>query len=246
VELIARRFRGVIIALVVLGLSASVAFAGHLTLAPTSQPTTSEQGDQDEQATENDESSDADEDSGDAAAGNHGAVVSMAAMMDTPVAAEGEEGFKNHGAFVSCVAHMKDDPVLAEGQTLADFLGALTPADCTAGDEDATEAEAEAEDAEGDAFNHGALVSAAAQMETPVAAAGETAFANHGEFVSCVAKMRDVPAGMTVEQVLAGVTATTCAAADQARADAKAAAKADKVRGKSADHKGKGRGHKHD
>jgi hypothetical protein len=163
-------------------------------------------------------------------------------MMDTPVAAEGEVGFKNHGAFVSCVAHMKDAPVLAEGQTLAQFLAALTPADCTAGDEESTEAEtAEDADAEtGDAFNHGALVSTAAQMATPVAAAGEVAFKNHGEFVSCVAKIKDVPAGMTVEQVLANVTAATCAAAEQAAADAKAAAKADKVHGNSGKHKGRG------
>src|SRR4029079_7580123 len=35
-------------------------------------------------------------------ADTHGALVSAAAQMPTP------DGFRNHGAFVSCVAHMKD------------------------------------------------------------------------------------------------------------------------------------------
>ena len=37
-----------------------------------------------------------------AAEDTHGALVSAAAQMPTP------DGFRNHGAFVSCVAHMKD------------------------------------------------------------------------------------------------------------------------------------------
>ena len=237
-ELIARRFRGVIIALVVLGLSASVAFAGHLTLAPTTQPTAAEQGDQGDQADENDnDTPDADENDNDTpdaednstdespSTDNHGALVSTAAMMTEP------EGFKNHGAFVSCVAHMKIAPTLAAGQTLEAFLAALTPADCVRdrGEDtgDASNEDGTADAATNDAFNHGALVSTAAQMADP------EGFNNHGEFVSCVARMKDLPVGMSIDQVLAAVTADAC----RATTDAKSAAKAEKAHGKSGSHK---------
>jgi hypothetical protein len=104
VDLIASRFRGVLIAIVVLGLSAGAVFAGHVVLqAPATTPTASEQGDQsdDADATDN-EAPDGTEDGSGNTADNHGALVSMAAQMDTPA------GFANHGAFVSCVAQMKD------------------------------------------------------------------------------------------------------------------------------------------
>ncbi len=246
-ELIARRFRGVIIALVVLGLSASVAFAGHLTLAPVSQPTAAEQGDQDEQANENEtdtekpdadendnESPDANEQSNEqsnedsTASDNHGALVSTAAMMTEP------DGFKNHGAFVSCVAHMKVAPTLAAGQTLEAFLAALTPADCVvdrgADTADATDGST-TEDTATDSPNHGALVSTAAQMADP------EGFANHGEFVSCVARMKDLPSGMSIDQVLAAVTVDACRATSDAKTDAKTGAKTDTAHGKRANHK---------
>ena len=241
-EFIARRFRGVVIALVVLGLSASVAFAGHLTFAPTAQPTATEQGDQGDQGEQADENKDesteaddndndnesSDEDAGDAAGDNHGKLVSTAALMDTPA------GFKNHGAFVSCVAHMKTAPTLAAGQTLEAFLAALTPDPCVKkddeSDEDATDGTT---DATTEVKNHGALVSAAAHMADP------EGFANHGEFVSCVARMKDLPAGMTVDQILAGVTVDVCrATAEKSKADK--ADKADKAHGKNG-KPGKGR-----
>jgi hypothetical protein len=145
VDLIARRFRGVLIALVVLGISAGAVFAGHVTFqAPASAPTASEQGDQNEQADENDneapdaddnddadeqEAPDADEADG-AAEGTHGALVSAAAQMDTPVMlGEGAVQFKNHGEFVSCVAHIKTMPT---GMDVAAVLAAVTPASCAA------------------------------------------------------------------------------------------------------------------
>jgi hypothetical protein len=146
VDLIARRFRGVLIALVVLGISAGAVFAGHVTFqAPASAPTASEQGDQNEQADENDnetpeadDNDDADEqeapeppdaDTGDTAAqGTHGALVSAAAQMDTPVMlGEGAVQFKNHGEFVSCVAHIKTMPT---GMDVAAVLATVTPATC--------------------------------------------------------------------------------------------------------------------
>jgi hypothetical protein len=103
-------------------------------------------------------------------------------------------------------------------------------------DEDGPEATdepeaSEAPDASGSpkADNHGALVSAAAQMETP------EGFANHGAFVSCVAKMDGTPS--TVD--LATVTPEVCEAADEARAAEKAQRKADRAAEKAAKVKGK-------
>ena len=258
-DLIARRFRGVFIAIVVLGLSAGAVFAGHVALqAPATAPTAAEQGDQDEQADENDtETPDADEnetddqdaaeapddtdtDSGDAADGAHGLLVSTAAKMATPtgVSAAGV-GFKNHGAFVSCVARMTTVPAFADQAAMVAFLTALTPDDCSATDRTETEptvSEAEAASA------HGALVSAAAQMPTPVVQGdGAVQFRNHGEFVSCVAQMKSLPADFTgtPTDFLNALTPDACAAA----AAADDAAKADKVHGKAGVH-GRGRGHK--
>jgi hypothetical protein len=104
------------------------------------------------------------------------------------------------------------------------------------GTPEATEAPegTEAPDASGspEADNHGALVSAAAQMETP------EGFANHGAFVSCVAHMDGTPS--TVD--LATVTAETCMAADEARAAAKAKAEAAKAAGKAKAEAGRAKG----
>jgi hypothetical protein len=118
-ETILRRFRGIGIALVVLALSAGVAFAAAPSLHPVSSPGAEEATETPEptetpeatevpeptetpEATEAPEAPDGTEapDAGDT--GDHGALVSAAAQMDTP------DGFANHGAFVSCVAHMKD------------------------------------------------------------------------------------------------------------------------------------------
>jgi len=122
-----RRFRGLGVAVVVLAMSAGVVFAA----APHGQPAsdrvpnaetpTSDNQDEDEseapeteapeteapetEAPDTEEpSEDADTDSADAQStgDNHGALVSAAAQMPTP------DGFRNHGAFVSCVAHLKD------------------------------------------------------------------------------------------------------------------------------------------
>ena len=138
-DLITRRFRGAFIAIVVLGLSATAVFAGHVVLqAPATSPTAAEQGDQDNQADETDnETPDANEtpeapetpepadtaDTGTPPDGTHGALVSAAAQMPTPA------GFANHGAFVSCVAHM---PALTPGTTPAQALALVTPDTCAA------------------------------------------------------------------------------------------------------------------
>jgi hypothetical protein len=219
VDLIASRFRGVLIAIVVLGLSAGAVFAGHVVLqAPATAPTASEQGDQNEDADATDnEAPDGTEDGSGNTADNHGALVSMAAQMDTPA------GFANHGAFVSCVAKMKSLP---EGTDPATFLAALTPEICAAAAA-ATADEAGTQPTD----NHGALVSMAAQMDTPAG------FANHGAFVSCVAQMKDVTDAATFD--FSTVTVESCAAA----AAADKAAKTDAVHGKAGQH-GKGRGHK--
>jgi hypothetical protein len=87
------------------------------------------------------------------------------------------------------------------------------------------------------ADTHGALVSAAAQMETP------EGFANHGAFVRCVAHMDGTLA--TVD--LKAVTPTTCADAEAARNPEKAkreaeraAEKAQRQADKASAGKGKG------
>jgi hypothetical protein len=157
VDLIARRFRGVLIALVVLGLSATAVFAGHVAFqAPATTPTAAEQGDQDDQADETDnETPDADEnddaddaDSGTPREGTHGAFVSAAAKAPTPL------GFANHGEFVSCAAHM---PPPAAGTTVDQFLTGLTPttcADAAAADQAAKDA-AKADKVHGKSGQHG-------------------------------------------------------------------------------------------
>jgi hypothetical protein len=165
VDLIARRFRGVLIAIVVLGLSAGAVFAGHVVLqAPATTPTAAEQGDQDEQAdetdneapeaAETDEADDQDAPETDDGTGkptdNHGALVSAAAQMETPAAFAG-----SHGAFVSCVAHLKSLP---EGVTdQAVFLAALSPEACLlyAEARSADKAAAKADRLHGKAGKHG-------------------------------------------------------------------------------------------
>jgi hypothetical protein len=163
-----RRFRGLGVAIVVLAMSAGVVFAAAPQLQPASHPVANaddpgdqgedqdEQG-QDEDAQDEDESEapeteapeteepseDADVDKAEAedaedATGTHGELVSAAAQMPTP------EGFRNHGAFVSCVAHMKD-------ATLATIVWeTVTPEACAAAkdakhaDKDAAKAEKQA------------------------------------------------------------------------------------------------------
>ncbi len=117
-----RRFRGLGIAFVVLALSAGAVFATSPALpsqandhaktavdqtgaddgseAPESEAPESEAP---ESEAPESEAPEVDAPASDAApSDNHGTLVSTAAQMGTP------DGFPNHGAFVSCVAHMKD------------------------------------------------------------------------------------------------------------------------------------------
>jgi Sec-independent protein translocase protein TatA len=234
VSLFNSRFRGLFIAIVVLALSASAVFAakavpqlasfvsssvatthtgteadenedGDAPDADDNEDSDSQDADKDEDAeTDQDDATDKDADT-DEASDNHGSIVSQAAHMATP------DGFRNHGAFVSCVARMKD--LGADGQPVD--WSAITPEACAkTADEDATEAPnpdaTEDEDAGTDADadeasdNHGAVVSQAAQMATP------DGFRNHGAFVSCVAKMKDLGAnGEAVD--FTTVTPESCA-----------------------------------
>jgi hypothetical protein len=147
-----RRFRGLGIAVAVLALSAGVVFAGAPRTSPVSHrqpaaeeptgsaetPTASESDEDSPEASESDEadspeaseSEEADspepsetdaaespEASGEAQDA-HGLLVSTAAQMETPA------GFRNHGAFVSCVARMT-------GVTLATIdWTTVTPESC--------------------------------------------------------------------------------------------------------------------
>jgi hypothetical protein len=136
-----RQFRGLAVALAVLAISAGAVFAGapHFAPAtvpvaqfdPAAEPTASPDENADEDQDE-DVNEDQDEDAGETAeapeapAGaedgaptdTHGFMVSAAAQMETP------EEFANHGAFVSCVAHLTEvvDPmtVTLEQCTAAD------------------------------------------------------------------------------------------------------------------------------
>jgi len=103
-------------------------------------------------------------------------------------------------------------PVQAESDDSAD------DAADEATDEEAPAADEQSEHASGD--THGALVSEAAQMETP------DAFDNHGAFVSCVARMNRGQLGPDAdlsELVLADLTAEDC----EGNADGEAAGAAD-------------------
>ncbi len=120
-----RRFRGLGVALVVLALSAGAVFAAAPPFVPASSHASAvavehAQANQDEATEEPSEDATeapeteapetapeteaptAEADATGAPEDTHGALVSAAAQMDTP------DGFANHGAFVSCVAHMKD------------------------------------------------------------------------------------------------------------------------------------------
>lgn len=226
---LALKFRSALIAIVVLLLSAGLVFAGGgFAFLGTgsggatdgSAPLVVADGEGDE------------EDGVDAeGADDHGDLVSEAAQMATP------EDFKNHGAFVSCVARMVylDDPDAAEVTDLAD----LKPEHCDGEpvDEVDPEVDTEVETEEDQWDNHGDLVSDAAGMATPAAGA----FKNHGAFVSCVARMTygkkgsEAPAGFSLE----ALTATEC---DEAEDEAEATADEDEARPGKAKGKGPGNG----
>jgi hypothetical protein len=130
-----RRFRGLAIALAVLAISAGAVFAGAPHFAPATAPVAqsepaaeptaspSEDGDEDQdedsESAETPEATEAPEGTEDGApTDTHGFMVSAAAQMETPA------DFANHGAFVSCVAHLTEvvDPatVTFEQCTAAD------------------------------------------------------------------------------------------------------------------------------
>jgi hypothetical protein len=141
------RFRGLLIALAVLAITAGAVFAttpspspsatptgAQPTAEPTATPTASpkQDGDQDkDKESEKEEAKKTPEPTASPgpggtsqaaespAADTHGALVSAAAQMDTP------EGFANHGAFVRCVAHM-------DGTLATVKLTEVTPATCAA------------------------------------------------------------------------------------------------------------------
>ncbi len=144
-----RRFRGLGVALVVLALSAGAVFASAPPFAPSSHanpaaqpPSHLDEGQLPEDPTEAAETEDptdaaeteapeipdvaepTDQPEADATGApqdTHGALVSAAAQMDTPA------GFANHGAFVSCVAHMKDATLASIGD-----WSSVTPDTCAA------------------------------------------------------------------------------------------------------------------
>ncbi len=183
-----RRFRGLGVALVVLALSAGAVFASAPPFVPASshanpnaQPPShldaNQQTEEPTEASETEEPTEAPEteapeteaptaaapqaDATSVPEDTHGALVSAAAQMDTPL------GFANHGAFVSCVAHMKD-------ATLTGFdWSTVTPESCAASAPSANgQAKAEAGKAKGQA--NAAAAKAKAQEK---AAAGK----GHGQ-----------------------------------------------------------------
>jgi hypothetical protein len=224
---LALKLRGPLIAVVVLLFSAGLALAGGGLAFPDAGTGGVDQTAEDSGSTAEDGD---DAEDGDAA---HGDLVSQAAQMETP------DGFKNHGAFVSCVARkLYEDNAEADAEVV---LAELTPEDC---ERNADEEEADADDPEEDAetddpadaeeddwANHGAMVSEAAQMETP------DGFKNHGAFVSCVAKMSYGKKGSEApaDFVLADLTPEDCQAADEADSDEPDSdeAKADKGKDKA-------------
>ena len=128
-----RRFRGFGIAAVVLALSASAVFASsaglsfrltsdHQTASETSETAdASETSEPTETPDATDQAQANTDTNGAQPSDNHGALVSTAAQMTTP------DGFANHGAFVSCIAHMKDASPTFDLTTVTPETCGLTP-----------------------------------------------------------------------------------------------------------------------
>ena len=108
-------------------------------------------------------------------------------------------------------------------------------------DETEEDAEDDAEQVEGEWANHGAMVSEAAGMETP------DGFANHGEWVSCVARLNhghsdpEATPPTTVEELVELCTPTEEDASADTQSDARG--KPDKAEKSQKGGKGKGKGH---
>lgn len=186
---IARHARGLVIAVVVLLLSAGLVFAAKampeaashgLQTAAGAAGTTVPIAGGDEDGTPDADVPDADDEDGDAEepeaedadaetdADGHGAIVSQAAQLETP------DGFTNHGDWVSCVAHLTKLPVEegAEPLTLED----ITPEACAAYDE----AKQAAKDAAKDARDAKKAEAKAAREAAKAARAAQRAAAGHG------------------------------------------------------------------
>ena len=152
---LARHIRGLIVALVILLFSAGIVLGARslptVSGAPVSAQNESDNGDEnaaeetdEPDASESTEPSEAAEPSetpesaaeAETAGGDHGAIVSEAAQMPTP------DGFKNHGAWVSCVAHMTKVPVAADAPALT--LADITPDACAAAQDAKEKARADA------------------------------------------------------------------------------------------------------
>jgi hypothetical protein len=119
-----RPFRAVAIAIIVLVVSAGIVLAAsggtHGSANSHAQghgPTASGEPDESDSPDESGAPQDA-----------HGALVSAAAHMTTPA------GFRNHGAFVSCVAHLHDVTIATVDWS------SITPASCGAKAPESSEA----------------------------------------------------------------------------------------------------------
>lgn len=145
---ILRRFRGLGVALAVLAISAGAVFAAAPSMTPASShasdqaksqvnhahPTDSAEPSESADPSESPDPSESAEPSDSTApagspeaAGSpnpdtHGALVSTAAQMPTP------SGFPNHGAFVSCVAHMDVSATNFDWTTVTPAMCGITPA----------------------------------------------------------------------------------------------------------------------
>jgi hypothetical protein len=137
-----RRFRGLGIALAVLAISAGAVFAAAPSMTPvashasdqaqgqidSSEPADSADPSESPEPSESAEPAHAAAPAGspEAAGGanpdTHGALVSQAAQMPTP------SGFPNHGAFVSCVAHMNASATGFDWTTVTPASCGITPA----------------------------------------------------------------------------------------------------------------------
>lgn len=120
-------------------------------------------------------------------------------------------------------------------ETAAEAAGKVVPVANEPGslNEESDEASDEEsnEESDGDSNGHGTVVSEAARMETP------DGFRNHGQWVSCVARMTHGEGAAPID--LSAITVEACPARGRGNETAEAAKGQGKAQGKS---QGKGRG----
>ena len=152
------------------------------------------------------------------------AIVALAISAGAAFAWGGPPQAASQGLATAGAAAGKTVPARAEQAP-----NAGSDEDAADGDEaEAPETDDPAEDADADA--HGALVSEAAAMETPAG------FKNHGEFVSCVARMNhghEDPAAPAAPVDLKALTPADCGITTDA---ASKSTKTPKATGKAKDH----------